>query len=357
MPKVKVHKVKTSSSGVDIKGMMETVFSSSSRVMDLDVILTKYSKYKEQFNIVRDCLWTITEIIRVYEPASDIIFRAFSEGYDKHFRFTNESPETEEDKDMFYENYDAFKESKMCTYLARIAGKIKRSGIGSKWDDVQKMAVSGLLTLDIFNKVIDDVSAPYNLATYYHSNMSIPKDVLKKNRDDMTECLKQLLNSGKEIYKLMKNPDIPVKLIFEKFRGCLGEYKKSVRGVDNLFSRIDESSSLFENNFMNYYKSMMKTGSPIVIFQDFLGDVVKQDGIRDRRLITESAKFLKALRNNINKNVPARHAGMVDKAKGMLDTVLSFISDNSELGENDALSESDIKKMIQELENKFGVTG
>ena len=354
MPKVKIMKKKMDS-GPNISGMVDSLLCGNSKLMDLDVIMSKYLKYKEQFRSVIDSITCINEFLAVYEPACGIILRAFIDGYDKFFALTNENPVEEQEKDAFYENYDAFKESKMCTYLTRIAGRIVKS-VKGKWADIQKMAQLGLLTLDIFHKIIDDVSGPYNLAVYYHSNLSIPRDELKKNRELLTKSLKAITVAGREVYALMKKPDIPIHTLFAQFRGCLDRYRKSLRGVTLLFDQIDNGGNIFEENFMKYYKSFVKTGNPMGMFTKFLTDISNQPGVQNKKLVLECGILLKELRKNIQQQAPPSQSVHANRAMSMLDSVLSIIEENPDLGNAEELCEEDLKAMINELQAKFGVS-
>lgn len=337
-----------------ISNLLSEMFTTDSRGIPIDRIRIKFSQYHEQITIFVDCLQKITKLVSTYEPGAEIITRTFADHYEKFFKFIDSYSD-----DEIYEKYDEFKKSSICTYCARISGKIARNHIGGKWNCMQNMAIQGLLTLNIFDKVIDDVSAPYDLACYYHSNMAIPVAELKKNRAELTDCLKQLYFAGKKIYSYMSTPDIDVAKIFEAFRGYSTSLRSEIRGANRIFDQINNGGHIFEQNFTKYYKELTKTGSPVGMFTEFITDVVKQPGIHNKELVIEAGTLINTLKKKLKTNIPPsmRCDPKVKSVETVIDTVLEFIAENQELGENEcAFDGDDLKKMISELENKFGVS-
>jgi hypothetical protein len=354
MSKVKTRllkkKMKAGSAGVDVVGMIELVFSKNSKGCGIDVIKIKYFQYKEQISTYLTELRTISELIRGYEPACDIVNRSIIDHYNRYFAVTNENPVGEEEEDMFFANYDNFKSSQLLKYCTRLAGKISGSGINQNWKSIRAKARSGLLKLDIFNNIIENVSAPYDLSEYYHTSSRNTEE----NQNILTTSLRSLVNAGKKIYQLLKKPDVPMDRIFAMFKESLQSLKKGTRGINKLFDVIDKSEGIFEINFTKYYKNMVKDGNPYTMFTEFLTDVVSSSEVRDPTLVKECAILIRYLKNTINQ-MPRQHMDESNKITGIMDSILEVIEESSNLDSAPELSEDDIKKMINELESKFNV--
>lgn len=351
MSKVKARMIKKkmkSGSGVDLAGMMDMMFTNTSKSLGIEVIKTRYMKYKEDISIYLVELRSISELMKVYEPGAEIVYRSFVDNFNRFFAYTNENPSNSEEENAFFENYDEFKKSQLLLYCIRLAGRISKSGINQQWKTIQNKARKGLLKLDIFNNVIDNVSAPYDISNYYHTSARTTPE----EQETMTNSLKAIVNAGKGIYQSMKQPDIPLDRLFESFRDSLLEYKHKVRGVNKLFDVITKNSGLFEGNFSKYYKNMIKGGNPYSIFTDFLTDVAGDPGVRDPSLVKECAILIRHLKQSVG-SIPPEYAKEAKKMTSIMDSIIDVIGDNSELDASLEFSEDDIKKMINELESKF----
>lgn len=351
MSKVKARMIKKkmkSGSKIDLAGMMDMMFSNTSKSLGIDIIRTRYLKYKDDVSTYMNELRTISELIKSYEPGAEIIYRSFVDGFNKFFAYTNEEPLNIEEEETFFNNYDDFKKSQLLLYCIRLAGRISKSGINGQWKNVQNKARKGLLKLDIFHNIIDNVSAPYDISNYYHTSTRASIE----DQEKMTNSLRVIVNTGKSVYQCLKKPDMPIDKMFESFRDILLDYKHKIRGVNKLFDVITKNSGLFEGNFNKYYKNMIKDGNPYSIFTDFLSDIATDPGVRDPTLIKECAIFIRHLKHSVG-NIPPEYAKEAKKMTSIMDSIMEVIGENAELDENQEFSEDDIKKMINELESKF----
>lgn len=346
--KILKKKIKTSE-GLGMADLMKSLFSEGPKHTDIEIIKSKYYAYKECFAAFCDQLRVMKELLTKFEPMAEVLYNTISEGYTMYFG----SAIDDSDQELFYENYSCFRNSNLIRYAMTMAKSILDSGIkpegeAIKWDRVPVMAKQGILKLDIYNKLVDGLSAPYDLSSYYHavSNTS------KEDQSKLTSTLREIVATGRGVYKQAKTPDIQIDKLFEHLKTKLKSYKGRIRGINKLFAVLDSKGALFEQNFAKYYRNMINTGTPISMFTEFLTDVAHDSDIRDPVLVKESAIFLRELRKSMGPAPPSVDMGKINT---IMDRMIELVEKNSELGEKEPLTADEVEKMINELTSKFGV--
>jgi non-homologous end joining protein Ku len=86
---------------------------------------------------------------------------------------------------------------------------------------------------------------------------------------------------------------------------------------------MERSSKLFEENYIDYYKTMIKTGSPISMIENFTADVIKDNNNGSIKDLLQLKKLSRFLRKMIAKQgaVPENVRKMMDKLENVFDSI------------------------------------
>jgi hypothetical protein len=337
--------------GSGLAEAIQTLTSKNSKFNNFGEMTAKYLKYRENIIVFKDTLTALSKKIKKYESGVVAINRLYVGLFLEYFRYDEQSINkisTEEEEQAFNENYDNIKASQVLRNIVKISSNIKKCGVEGKWDELDQRISEGVIKLDIFNKVIDNIEAPWDISNYYYKSSG--NSAAKKNK--ITSLLMTMLSSGKNIYDLIKVPDIPLDLLFEQIFGAIKQYKHNIRGSDRLFNLIEKKSQLFKDNFLKYYKQTLVSGNPLVIFHEFINDVTKDESIRDTRLIGQCQSLLKELRKGMNYNQKGISKEQ-QNVSGVIDSVLKFVEEFSDLDMSDNVDPEYVKKMTGEFNEKF----
>lgn len=89
--------------------------------------------------------------------------------------------------------------------------------------------------------------------------------------------LKILFNEIKPYYKTLKIPEFDVGQLKEVIQKAIEEFKKSLPGCDDAFSKLLKSLDTFSGNFDQYYEQFQLTNrEPASFFMNFIEDVQQQ---------------------------------------------------------------------------------
>jgi hypothetical protein len=145
--------------------------------------------------------------------------------------------------------------------------------------------------------------------------------------DLITESVKTRILSaksiGRRIYDCRKRPDIDIKEMFKMIMKFIGTMKKDVPGCERAMELMERSSKLFEENYIDYYKTMIKTGSPISMIENFTADVIKDNNNGSIKDLLQLKKLSRFLRKMIAKQgaVPENVRKMMDKLENVFDSI------------------------------------
>jgi hypothetical protein len=93
----------------------------------------------------------------------------------------------------------------------------------------------------------------------------------EKQKKNVFKAIRVLYNTLHEINELFSKPDFDVKALFAGLMKSLESIKK-VRGVERGYNLLKNYAGLFEENFNDYFKGMIKEG-PGKLFTMFVSDV------------------------------------------------------------------------------------
>ncbi len=189
--------------------------------------------------------------------------------------------------------------------------------------------------------------------------------------------LQTVYRSCHQIYKIISSPDIDVSMISEVIINALSSLRKQVPRCEKAFKKIEESVSLLETNFDDYYKDYFQSNDPNNIFINFVTDVSNTCD-QDAQLIFQCRKIVNFFRQSAQKRIAAgeispeqksifdkliKHYGAVDrKAETMMPKGAADAGENAddaESGEpatttpaaNPNTDERDIDDLVSQIEN------
>lgn len=176
------------------------------------------------------------------------------------------------------------------------------------------------------SNLVDNICTIWNLGDL---SSTIPPDV----KEDIYCMLKQVTVSGKALYDERKKPDIDVEKIFEVLMKYLKSMRKDMPGCDRAIDIIEKSSHMFKTNYANYYKSMIHSGNPISMIDEFTCDVIKNSADSNMKDLLQLRKFSRHMKKLISKNVvgpmPQQAKDMMSKIETYFDAILETQSDDA----------------------------
>jgi ElaB/YqjD/DUF883 family membrane-anchored ribosome-binding protein len=153
---------------------------------------------------------------------------------------------------------------------------------------------------------------------------------------------------GKDLHVNRQKPDIDISEMFAMLIKYMRTMRKDVPGCDNAFDIIERSSALFEKNYVQYYKSMVKTGSPMSIIEEFTSDVIANTndaGGKELKQLRKMARHMKKLiarhMQSRNQKMPTHIKDMMDKMDSYFNEILTTESDDHYVNADEANEEFD----------------
>ncbi len=99
----------------------------------------------------------------------------------------------------------------------------------------------------------------------------------KKELEDAKTYILLTLNmlyiTTQDIYNIISSPDIDIDKFSEIIIQAIGAAKKQISRCDKAFRLIENSIDLLKNSMNSYYKDFVATSNPMIIFENFIGDV------------------------------------------------------------------------------------
>jgi hypothetical protein len=118
------------------------------------------------------------------------------------------------------------------------------------------------------------------------------------NQKYILKCLSIILRASQKIYKLVTSPDIDIASVSEFLVRALVDVKKYIPRCDRAFKEIEKSIGQLEDNFGNYYKDYLETGSQTVIMENYINDIIKNNK-GDLQLTRQFREIIKFLRTKV----------------------------------------------------------
>ncbi len=102
--------------------------------------------------------------------------------------------------------------------------------------------------------------------------------------------LNMVYNAAYDIFQVVANPDIDIAKISEIVMATIAQTRKMIPRTDKAFRKIEESMSMFKDNFGDYYKDFITTKDPSVILTNFLSDCKSAHADNDTKTDIELAR-------------------------------------------------------------------
>ena len=101
-------------------------------------------------------------------------------------------------------------------------------------------------------------------------NSGTPND---KARKFVLSIIRHVYNIGITIYDLITSPDVDIKKFSKILVDSIAKMKKQIPRCDKAFAIIENSVSLLEDNFKNYFRGSVEAGNPSIIIESFIVDI------------------------------------------------------------------------------------
>lgn len=165
-------------------------------------------------------------------------------------------------------------------------------------------------------------------------------EVNDKAKQFIISILKHCYNIGIDMYDIITSPDVDIKKFSKILIESISQMKKQIPRCDKAFKIIENSVSLLEKNFKDYFRGSVEAGNPSIIIESFIVDISTSQKASPvvANEFRKIAAFLKA--NASQKNDPK-----VQKLFSMLNT--QFTSLDSEMGRNKTVVKDDIDLDIE----------
>ena len=123
----------------------------------------------------------------------------------------------------------------------------------------------------------------YNFAPFPFSSLNIKfiwnqPQITERTKKYIFTVLRIILDASREIYKTITSPDVDVKEFSSIIINSLSQIKKQIPRCGKAFAKIEQSVSLLENNFSDYYKDFIQSKNPSTIIESFVVDVSRSGG-------------------------------------------------------------------------------
>lgn len=276
-------------SGMDKKAMADIMgqFLGKKESIDHSLAFSKYTtlllavqrigKLVGSFN--RSILQKALQLPTQYQPDSEAMAGWVADVE----RFVAEGEKAKEAGGMsMVESYLAAKSSKvtsdcihMCSKLSKYKKHIQSNEDMS--DAFLKSAGTHSLCIFTFNNL--DIKFIY---VYSDLDQSAKKYIML--------FLNMVYNAAYDIFQVVANPDIDIGKISEIVMSTISQTKKMIPRTEKAFRKIEESMSMFKDNFGDYYKDFVTTKDPSVILTNFLSDCKNTHAESDAKTDIELAR-------------------------------------------------------------------
>jgi hypothetical protein len=148
-----------------------------------------------------------------------------------------------------------------------------------KYEEFCDLAFKGDIELRIFNYIkVGELRSSIDFdfcVIFGGGNTSMKYDTNTKR--EIFAIITSLCENGRDIDKIKNSADIDVADIFPKLLEVVRSFKSQMRGCERAFSIIENSADIFEKNCNKYIRKATKTGNPMGMFTEFVGDIISQN--------------------------------------------------------------------------------
>lgn len=354
MSRVKVMKVNKSMMSDDMQHMFKQMMGEETP--DYSVIKPKYEKLLISMSNVATLLLKFTTMIEKHVPQ-------YSTNYDEMRQYGNSLKELCAEFEIPpMPALDLADTNAKTTYTEYIS-QVSKKYVALKNNKFIKNLVIVCKDLSVYSKYIKNTDKLS--AQFIHESADPDLSILKKITqlpfkqlylsEKMTKLasaqsyilsfLHAFLKETQLVYEMLSSPDIDIDKFVVIISDGLNTLKKhpELRGCDDAFKKILNSTNMLKENFNTYYGDFMASNNPNIIMEEFISDVSRKvEG--NRRLVFQFRKIMGYYRKQIQKqgNAPSQVTGMLNFIGDKLDkAVENDDDDNPESDNEDSEQEGD----------------
>ena len=153
--------------------------------------------------------------------------------------------------------------------------------------NIKQMVITGS-NLAPYKKYISDVNnlddafikrePGLTLRPFAFSSMDLKTIWSSENLDDKAKkfilsIVRHTYNIGISIYETITSPDVDIKKFSKILVDSIAKMKKQIPRCDKAFAIIENSVSMLESNFKNYFRGSVEAGNPSIIVESFIVDI------------------------------------------------------------------------------------
>lgn len=245
----------------------------------------------------------------------------------------------------FKKNYFEFKKSKTVLDAMVICNNITNWDYNKTYNDL----VSDDMNIFPFKNISEYESEKLNLKFIF-----MDEELTSELKASLYDYLKMLHSSTSEIHKLYNTPDIDLDELYPKIMTMLDELLGDLKGCKEAKKIIKSSSSLFSQNFTNYFRNFQVTESPFGIIEDFVNDIItneKSNTMINPKLLTELGTIMSTIKKKINKNSSIMKNPKFAKAINMVENAIHNIGNmHSDLDpDKNSSNTEDLRKDLESV--------
>lgn len=379
MPKAKVIKLKSKKREKEINkigDLMKNMLQTDSNSDDFSNINIIFDKYVGLTELLFEYLRKLTHLaVKINNPHYNNQVKHFMgairSDYTKYakldltpYRNTIDITTLDVDKLRTLKNhYVGLRDSKLTLTAIMVAKNILSCKLNGeslnkpgRYEEFCNLAFKGDIELRIFHHIkIGELKSmiDFDFCVIFNGS-NISQNYSNAVKEDIFATVLSLCDIGKNVNKIKNSADVDVSEIFPKMLEMIGSFKSKMRGCDRAFSIIEKSADIFEKNCNKYINKATKSGNPMNMFTDFVGDIIKantdksdeSDGV-GLPIMGELKKILREMRQMVEN--AGSTMSIPDNVKFIVDIADTIIEEH----ENDVEGNIPSTQEIRDLQRNF----
>lgn len=236
-------------------------------------------------------------------------------------------------------------------------GSLGKSG---RYEEFCDLAFKGDIELRIFQHIkIGELKSiiDFDFCVIFNQG-NISQSYSNATKEKIFSTILSLCTIGKGINKIKNSTDVDVADIFPKMVEMIGSFKSKMRGCDRAFSIIEKSADIFEKNCNKYISKATKSGNPMSMFTDFVGDIIKVNTEKTANgeevglpIMGELKKILREMRQMVEN--AGSTMSIPDNVKFIVDIADTIIEEHENNVEGDIPSTQKIRDLQKNFHDIF----
>lgn len=147
-----------------------------------------------------------------------------------------------------------------------------------------------------------------------------------KAKKFILSIIRHTYNIGISIYDTITSPDVDIKKFSKILIDSIAKMKKQIPRCDKAFAIIENSVSMLESNFKNYFRGSVEAGNPNIIIESFIIDIstTQKANAETTNQFKRIVSFLKEKGSQISDPKVKKLFGMLNNQFSTMDTELGI---------------------------------